>query len=45
MSPHRAGLLRLFISGITIEITAYLFSMELEVDLSRFDVDDVRWLC
>ena len=45
MSPLGAGLLWLFISGITIEITAYLFSMELEVDLSRFDVDDVRWLC
>ena len=40
MSPPRAGLLGLFISGITIEITAYLFSRELEVDLSRSDVDD-----
>ena len=40
MSPHRAGLLRLFISGITIEITVYLFYRELEVDLSRSDVDD-----
>ena len=40
MSPPRAGLLGLFISGITIEITAYLFSRELEVDLSRSNVDD-----
>ena len=40
MSPPRAGLLWLLISGITIEITAYLFSMELEVDLSRSEVDD-----
>ena len=40
MSPPRAGLLRLFISGITIEITAHLFSRELEVDLSRTDIDD-----
>ena len=40
MSPPGAGLLWLFISGITIEITAYLFSKELEVDLSRSDVDD-----
>ena len=37
---HRAVLLQLLISGITIEITAYLFSRELEVDLSRSDVDD-----
>ena len=28
------------ISGITIKITAYLFSREMEVDLSRSDVDD-----
>jgi hypothetical protein len=34
------GLLWLFISGITIEIATYLLSRELEVDLSRFDVDD-----
>jgi hypothetical protein len=34
------GLLRLLISSITIEITAYLFSRELEVDLYRSDVDD-----
>ena len=40
MSPPRAGLLWLLISGITIEIAAYLLSRELEVDLSRFDVDD-----
>ena len=40
MSPPRVGLLWLLISGITIEIVAYLFSRELEVDLSRSDVDD-----
>ena len=40
MSPPRAGLLWLLISSVTIEITAYLFSRELEVDLSRSDVDD-----
>jgi hypothetical protein len=40
MSPPRVGLLWLLISCITIEITAYLFSTELEVDLSRSDVDD-----
>ena len=40
MSPPRTGLLWLFISGITIEITAYLLSRELEVDLSRSDIDD-----
>ena len=40
MSPPRAGLLRLLISGTTFEITAYLLSRELEVDLSRSDVDD-----
>ena len=40
MSPPEAALLRLFISGITIEITTYLFSRELEVDLSRSDIDD-----
>ena len=40
MSPPRAGLLRLLISGITIKITAYLFSRELEVDLSISDIDD-----
>ena len=39
-SPPRARLLWLFISGITIKITTYLFSRELEVDLSRSDVDD-----
>ena len=33
-------LLRLLISDIAIEITAYLFSRESEVDLSRSDVDD-----
>ena len=41
-SPPR-GLLRLFISGITIEITMYLFSRELEVNLSWSNVDDRRW--
>ena len=40
MSPPSAGLLGLFISGITIEIAAYLFSRELKVDLSRSNVDD-----
>ena len=40
MSPPGAGLLWLLISSITIEITAYLFSKELEVDLSKSDVDD-----
>jgi hypothetical protein len=40
MSPLGAGLLWLFISSITIEITTYLFFRELEVDLSRSDVDD-----
>ena len=40
MSPPRAGLLQLLISGITIKITVYLLSRELEVDLSRSDVDD-----
>ena len=40
MSPPSAGILVMFISGITIETTSYLFSRELEVDLSRSDVDD-----
>jgi hypothetical protein len=40
MSPLGAGFLWLFISSITIEITTYIFSRELEVDLSRSDVDD-----
>ena len=40
MSPPGTALLWLFISSITIKITAYLFSRELEVDLSRSDVDD-----
>ena len=40
MSPPRAGLVGLLISGITIEIASYLFSRELEVDLSRSNVDD-----
>ena len=40
MSPPRAGLLWLLISSVTIKITTYLFSRELEVDLSRSDVDD-----
>ena len=33
-------LLWLLISGITIEITVYLLSRELKVDLSRSDVND-----
>ena len=40
MSPPGAGFLWLLISGITIEIIAYLFSRELKVDLSRSDVVD-----
>ena len=40
MSPPGAGFLWLLISGITIKIIAYLFSRELEVNLSRSDVDD-----
>ena len=40
MSSLEAGLLWLFISGITIEIAMYLLSRELEVDLPRSDVDD-----
>jgi hypothetical protein len=40
MSPPRVVLLWLFINSITIEITAYLFSRELEEDLSRSVVDD-----
>ena len=40
MSPPGAALLWLFISSITIEITTYLFSRKLEVDLSRSDIDD-----
>ena len=39
MSSPGAGLLGLLISSVTIEITAYLFSRELEVDLSRSDID------
>ena len=39
MSPPREGLLGLFISGITIKIIVYLISRELEVDLSRSNVD------
>jgi hypothetical protein len=35
-----AGLLRLLISSITIKVIAYLLSRELEVALSRSDVDD-----
>jgi hypothetical protein len=34
------GLLGLLISSITIKIATYLFSRELEVELSRSDVDD-----
>ena len=40
MSPPRAVLLPLLKSGITIKITTYLFSRELEVDLSRSNIDD-----
>jgi hypothetical protein len=40
MSPLGARLPWLFISSITIKITAYLFSKELEVDLSRSNIDD-----
>ena len=40
MSPPRVGLLQLLISGITIKITTYLLSRELEVDLSRSDIND-----
>ena len=50
MSPLGAGLLWLFISGITTEIATYLLSRELEMDLSRSDVDDrvggvKEWSC
>ena len=40
MSPLGAVLLWLLISSITIEITTYIFFRELEVDLTRSDVDD-----
>jgi hypothetical protein len=40
MSPPRAVLPGLLTSVITIKITAYLLTRELEVDLSRSDVDD-----
>ena len=40
MSSLGAGYLGLFISGISIEIATYLLSRELEVDLSRSDIDD-----
>jgi hypothetical protein len=40
MSPPRVVLFQLLTSSITIEITMYLFSRELEVDLSRSNVDD-----
>ena len=40
MSPPGASFLWMFISGITIKITVYLFSLKLEVDLSRSDIDD-----
>ena len=40
MSPPSVGLLWLLISSVTIKITVYLFSRELEVDLSRSDVND-----
>ena len=34
------ALLGLFISSVTIKITVYIFSRELEVDLPRSDIDD-----
>jgi hypothetical protein len=40
MSPPEAGLLRLLIGSITIKVTTYLFSSELEVDSPRSDIDD-----
>jgi hypothetical protein len=40
MSPPGAGLLQLLISSVTIKVTTYLFSRELEVDLSRSNIDD-----
>ena len=40
MFSPQAGLLGLLISDVTIEITTYLFSREVEVDLSRSDIDD-----
>ena len=40
MSPPGAALLQLFISSITIKIIVYLVSRELEVVLSRSDIDD-----
>jgi hypothetical protein len=40
MSSPRVVLLQLLTRSITIEIITYLFSRELEVDLSRSDVDD-----
>jgi hypothetical protein len=39
-SPPIAVLLGLFIISITIKVTAYLSILELEVDLSRSNVDD-----
>jgi hypothetical protein len=39
-SPPRARLLRLLKSSVTIKVTTYLFSRELEVDLSRSNIDD-----
>ena len=46
MSPPGVGPLWLLISGIAIKIAAYLFSKELEVALSRSNVDDhVRLWC
>ena len=40
MSPLGMDVLWLFISCITIEITSYLLSRELEVDLPQSYVDD-----
>ena len=41
MSPPGAGLFWLLISGITIKITTYVLLREVEVDLSRSDIDDL----
>jgi hypothetical protein len=40
-SPPIAVLFGLFIINITIKVTVYLFIWELEVDLSRSNVDDI----
>jgi hypothetical protein len=40
MSPPIVVLLGLFIISITIKVTAYLFFLELKVDLSKSNIDD-----